>query len=82
MQILKELDWSPLYISLKTGVVATFISFFLGIFGREESGESLSGEKGGNRWNPDASDGSAPDCGGILPSSAVQQEEASWGIPF
>ncbi len=32
MQILKDLDWSPLYISLKTGVVATFISFFLGIF--------------------------------------------------
>lgn len=27
-----ELDWSPLIISLKTGVVATFISFFLGIF--------------------------------------------------
>ena len=26
------LDWSPLLISLKTGVVATFISFFLGIF--------------------------------------------------
>ena len=29
MQILKDLDWSPLFISLKTGVVATFISFFL-----------------------------------------------------
>ncbi len=27
-----ELDWSPLIISLKTGVVATFFSFFLGIF--------------------------------------------------
>jgi molybdate transport system permease protein len=27
-----ELDWSPLLISLKTGVVATFFSFFLGIF--------------------------------------------------
>lgn len=26
------LDWSPLLISLKTGVVATIISFFLGIF--------------------------------------------------
>lgn len=26
------MDWSPLYISLKTGVVATIISFFLGIF--------------------------------------------------
>ena len=32
MEIVKELDWSPLFISLKTGVVATIISFFLGIF--------------------------------------------------
>lgn len=32
LEILKGLDWSPLYISLKTGVVATFLSFFLGIF--------------------------------------------------
>ncbi len=30
--ILQSLDWSPLLISLKTGVVATVISFFLGIF--------------------------------------------------
>ena len=29
---LARLDWSPLYISLKTGVVATDISFFLGLF--------------------------------------------------
>ena len=29
---LKNLDWSPLMISLKTGAVATAISFFLGIF--------------------------------------------------
>ncbi|MCD7981211.1 MAG: molybdate ABC transporter permease subunit [Clostridiales bacterium] len=32
LEILSGLDWSPLFISLKTGVVATFISFFLGIF--------------------------------------------------
>lgn len=32
LDILRELDWSPLYISLKTGVAATFFSFFLGIF--------------------------------------------------
>ena len=32
LKILRELDWSPLYISLKTGVAATIISFFLGIF--------------------------------------------------
>lgn len=30
--ILQSLDWSPLLISLKTGVVATIVSFFLGIF--------------------------------------------------
>lgn len=32
LQWLSELDWSPLFISLKTGVIATVISFFLGIF--------------------------------------------------
>ena len=32
LEILSGLDWSPLFISLKTGVVATVISFFLGIF--------------------------------------------------
>ena len=32
MQILKDLDWSPLFISLKTGIAATIVSFFLGIF--------------------------------------------------
>lgn len=32
LNILSGLDWSPLIISLKTGVVATVISFFLGIF--------------------------------------------------
>ncbi len=32
LEILKNLDWSPLYVSLKTGLAATVISFFLGIF--------------------------------------------------
>lgn len=32
LEMIKGLDWSPLYISLKTGVVATVFSFFLGIF--------------------------------------------------
>ena len=31
LEILRGLDWSPLWISLKTGVVATILSFFLGI---------------------------------------------------
>ena len=32
MEFLQSLDWSPLTISLKTGVVATIISFFIGLF--------------------------------------------------
>lgn len=32
MEILDELDWSPLFISLKTGAAATVVCFFLGIF--------------------------------------------------
>lgn len=32
LEILKGLDYSPLIISLKTGIVATVISFFLGIY--------------------------------------------------
>lgn len=31
-EIIYDLDWSPLFISLKTGIVASVISFFLGIF--------------------------------------------------
>lgn len=31
-EILVNLDWSPLFISLKTGAVATVISFFLGLY--------------------------------------------------
>lgn len=32
IEIIKNLDFSPLYISLKTGIFATTISFFLGIY--------------------------------------------------
>lgn len=43
--ILEELDWSPLFISLKTGVVATFISFFLGIFAARKVVKASPGKK-------------------------------------
>ncbi|MBR0309009.1 MAG: molybdate ABC transporter permease subunit [Mogibacterium sp.] len=32
LELAQSLDWSPLWISLKTGVVATIISFFLGLW--------------------------------------------------
>ena len=32
IEIAGRLDWSPLWISIKTGIVATVISFFLGLW--------------------------------------------------
>lgn len=32
IDILKNLDYSPLFISIKTGIIATIIAFFLGIY--------------------------------------------------
>ena len=32
---LQNLDFTPLWITMKTGVAATFVSFFLGIFAAE-----------------------------------------------
>lgn len=44
-EILSNLDWSPLYISLKTGVVATFFSFFLGIYAARKVVKASPGKK-------------------------------------
>lgn len=45
MDILRNLDWSPLYISLKTGIVATVICFFTGIFAAERVMRLSQGKK-------------------------------------
>lgn len=44
-EILMELDWSPLFISLKTGIVATVFSFFLGIWAARKSVKAKPGPK-------------------------------------
>ena len=43
--IIKNLDWSPLFISLKTGIVATFISFFLGSYAARKVVKTTPGKK-------------------------------------
>ena len=45
IEIAKGLDYSPLWISLKTGIVATIISFFLGIFAAREVVKASNGKK-------------------------------------
>lgn len=45
MEILKDLDWSPLFISIKTGIVATIFSFFLGIYAARKVVKTTPGKK-------------------------------------
>lgn len=44
-EVLKSLDWSPLFISLKTGVVATVLSFFFGIYAARKVVKASPGRK-------------------------------------
>lgn len=43
--IINSLDWSPLFISLKTGIVATVICFFLGTFAARKVMKTTPGKK-------------------------------------
>ena len=45
MEILKNLDWSPLFISIKTGIVATIFSVFLGIYAARKVVKTTPGKK-------------------------------------
>ena len=45
LEILKNLDWSPLFISIKTGIVATIFSFFLGIYAARKVVRTTPGKK-------------------------------------
>lgn len=45
MEILKNLDLSPLFISIKTGIVATIFSFFLGIYAARKVVKTTPGKK-------------------------------------
>ena len=45
IEILKNLDWSPLFISIKTGIVATIFSFFLGIYAARKVVKTTPGKK-------------------------------------
>ena len=45
LEILKNLDWSPLFISINTGIVATIFSFFLGIYAARKVVKTTPGKK-------------------------------------
>ena len=64
MEIVKNLDWTPLFISFKTGIVATVISFFLGLFAARAC-------QSDRRRISDAADGSAADRCRIFPAVVI-----------
>ena len=78
IEILKGLDYSPLYVSLKTGIVATIFSFFLGLFAARKVIKAGPESESNCRWNPDTADGTAANGSRILPASSVQQKTSVW----
>ena len=78
IEILKGLDYSPLYVSLKTGIVATIFSFFPWSVCCEKSDQGRSESESNCRWNFDTADGTAANGSRILPASSVQQKTSVW----
>ena len=80
MEILNNLDWSPLFISIKTGIVATIISFFLGIYAARKVIKAKP-------WVKAVADGILtlpmvlpPTVSRIFPAAVIQQEKTGGNL--
>ena len=67
VEFLSEINWSPLWISLKTGVAATIFAFFLGVFCARKI---MKLSKGSARWDSDNASCFAAYSSWILPAFA------------
>ncbi len=70
VEFLSEINWSPLWISLKTGVAATIFAFFLGVFCARKIMKLKPGSKGSAGWDSDNASCSASYSSWILPAFA------------
>ena len=70
VEFLSEINWSPLWISLKTGVAATIFAFFSGCILCKEDHETETGSKGSDGWDSDNASCSASYSSWILPAFA------------
>lgn len=75
MEFLQEINWSPLWISLKTGAVATTIAFFLGIFCARKIMKMKPGIESNMGWNPDYATGASADSCWFLFAVDLQSQE-------
>ena len=75
-EFLKEINWSPLWISLKTGLVATVIAFFLGVFCARKIMKLKPGARAVLDLYP--SPGTSAYSGRIFSASDFQPEKTPW----
>lgn len=76
-QILAGLDWSPLFISIKTGIAATIVSL-PGNMGSKKGAESEDGSQGCAGWDSDTAAGASADGCRIFPTAHFQYEKNRW----
>lgn len=78
MEFMKGLDWSPLLISLNTGVVATILSFFGGIYAARQVVKAGPKTKAVMDGILTPSDGTSSHSCRIFPASDLQSAAAVW----
>lgn len=81
-EFLREINWSPLWISLKTGLAATVIAFFLGIFCAREDHEAEAGSQSSTGRDPYSSASTSSYSGWIFSATDLQPEKALRKLSF
>ena len=76
---IQGINWSPLWISLKTGAVATAIAFFLGMV-RQKNNENEACFQGGPGRHSDYAPGAASYGGRLFSAGNIQPQKTFWKI--
>ncbi len=82
LELMKTIDWSPLFISFKTGILATVLTFFSGDKRRKADYEAEQHGKIHCRWYLNIAIGTPAYCGRVLSSVDLQPSETLRQISF
>ncbi len=77
-QILAGLDWSPLFISIKTGIAKQRSCHSSWEYGQKKGAESEDGSQGCAGWDSDTAAGASADGCRIFPVAYFQYEKNRW----
>mgnify|MGYP006904111877 CR=1 FL=1 len=80
-EFLREINWSPLWISLKTGLAATVIAFFWEYFAPEDH-EAEAGSQSSTGRDPYSSASTSSYSGWIFSATDLQPEKALRKLSF